>query len=505
MTKTKLVPLIILSLLTLVLFFFLRLSNLNGIPVFVDEGIYVRWSQVMKNEPNLRFIPQTDGKQPLSMWSTIPFFKITKDPLIAGRLVSVASGFGSLFAIAFLSYVLFGNFLVAIVSSLLYTLVPYTVFFDRMALADSMLSMFGIWTIGLGVLFAKTQRLDHAMLLGFAVGGGLLTKSPAIFFYPWIFLALVFFFRPAKKVKLQSLVKVFTGLFSVLVISQLMYGVLRLGPAFEMIGARNQDYLFTWKEVLSHPLNPLTGNLKTTINWLWLLLTPTILVALFLGFVSKKSRVSALFLIIVSLLPLFTQAAIAKVYTSRYILFGVTPLLPIASLGLYWLSTRRGKLIKLSTIVILIVPLFISILCVFSPTKAPLSFDMRNGYLEEWTAGWGQKDIANYFIDLEAQGEKVVAFTEGYFGTLPDGLQIYTNNHPNITIVGSSPYVGSIPEGLIDTDSKNQRFLILNKSRNHLNAGHLNDLHLVKEYVKPSRLDGSSEVLQLYRYLPNSL
>ncbi len=56
--------------------FFARLYNLTILPVFVDEAIYIRWSQVMKAESTLRFLPLSDGKQPLFMWVVIPFLKI---------------------------------------------------------------------------------------------------------------------------------------------------------------------------------------------------------------------------------------------------------------------------------------------------------------------------------------------------------------------------------------------------------------------------------------------
>lgn len=504
MTKNKITWIVIISLITFFLFFFLRLSKLNNLPVFVDEAIYIRWSQVMKNEASLRFLPQTDGKQPLFMWATVPFFKLSRDPLIAGRLVSVASGFGTLLGIGLLSYLLLGDILAVSLSMLILAILPYSVFFDRMALVDSMLAMFGIWSLCLSVLFAKTGRLDVAMLLGFTIGGGLLTKSPAVIFYVWLIIPVLLFFRP-KNHKLKSVGSLLIGFVATLIISQAMYGILRLGPAFEMIGSRNQDYLYTWKEVLNHPLSPLIGNLKTTLNWLWLLFSPTLLLVLIFGFVPKKTRKLSLFLILISVIPLIAQGAIAKVYTSRYVLFAVLPLIPVVGLGLNWLVTRKGILIKLSAIPLLLIPLTLSILCVFTPEKAPLSFDMRNGYLEEWTAGWGQKEIAGYFIDLESKGEKVVVFTEGFFGTLPDGLQIYTQGHPGITVVGSNPYVGAVPDGLIKTSPNNQRFLIVNKSRNHLNAGSLNTLQLIKEFPKPARQNGTTEVLQLYRYLPNSL
>src|SRR4030043_655222 len=78
------------------IFFLLRLINLTILPIFADEAIYIRWSQVMRVESTLRFLPLSDGKQPLFMWLTIPFLQIFSDPLLAGRFLSVVAGFVSL-------------------------------------------------------------------------------------------------------------------------------------------------------------------------------------------------------------------------------------------------------------------------------------------------------------------------------------------------------------------------------------------------------------------------
>ncbi|MBM3209681.1 hypothetical protein FJZ40_05350, partial [Candidatus Shapirobacteria bacterium] len=69
--------------LILALFFLFRLYDLTIIPVFADEAIYIRWAQVMRAEPTLRFLPLFDGKQPLFMWLVIPFLKLISDPLVA--------------------------------------------------------------------------------------------------------------------------------------------------------------------------------------------------------------------------------------------------------------------------------------------------------------------------------------------------------------------------------------------------------------------------------------
>lgn len=489
--------------LSLVLFFGLRFFDLTRIPVFVDEAIYIRWSQIMRNEPSLRFLPLSDGKQPLFMWATMPSLKTFTDPLVAGRMVSVFAGLLSLFGIAFLTLVLTKNLFLASLSSLVYAVLPFSVFFDRMALVDSFLSAFGTWSLGLGALLVKKARLDIALLLGFAIGLGLLTKSPAIFFYAWqpiLFLFLFLFDFKAKDVK-RRLLKLAGAWLVTLIISQAIYNILRLGPNFHLIGSRNQDYLFSFKEILTHPLNPLTGNLKTTVYWLWFLLTPPLFLVSFISFFGKYRKLAFLALLL-SFLPLFAQGLIAKVYTSRYILFAATPLIFPITLGLYEVG-RRLKKRWLVISIFLLWPLILSVVLVTSPEKANLPFDMRSGYLEEWTAGWGQKEIAAYLITKSAEGKKLVVGTDGYFGTLPDGLQIYTQGTKNITVIGGSPSISAIPTSLSDSlkDKKNTVYLVANASRVNLSPAELSRLKLLAEYPKPARLDGTHETLLFFQLL----
>src|SRR4030067_1847283 len=119
-----------------VIFFVTRLINLTLLPIFADEAIYVRWSQVMRNESTLRFLPLSDGKTPLFMWFLVPFLKFFSDPLFAGRFVSVLSGFGTMVGIFVLARYLWSA-RIALLASFLYVASPYMVFFDRMALVDS--------------------------------------------------------------------------------------------------------------------------------------------------------------------------------------------------------------------------------------------------------------------------------------------------------------------------------------------------------------------------------
>ncbi|MDO8637955.1 MAG: glycosyltransferase family 39 protein, partial [Candidatus Daviesbacteria bacterium] len=276
------IELLILGILT-VLFFVLRLPNLVSQPIFADEAIYIRWAQVMKAEPTLRFLPLSDGKTPLFMWIMIPFFKVFQNPLYAGRFLSVLAGFGSFLGILFLGWKFF-NPKVALWSVFLLTVTPFFVFFDRMALVDSMLAMFSIWSLFLAMLLIKYQRLDIAMFLGFALGGGILTKTPGMFNLLALPVSLISFDWKGKN-RQTRFIKTFGLLLLALGIGFVMYNLLRLGPGFTSLSSRNQDYIFAPNELVGRPLDPFIPHFHDISDWLPKLLTIPVLLLTILGIV----------------------------------------------------------------------------------------------------------------------------------------------------------------------------------------------------------------------------
>ncbi len=481
------------ALLVLVLYLSTRLINLTKLPVFVDEAIYIRWSQVMRHEPTLRFLPQSDGKQPLFMWLTIPAFKLFHDPVFAGRFISVLAGLGTLAGVITLTYLLTASRGLGLFAGVLYTLTPFSLFFDRMALVDSLLSTFGVWTLVIGLALVRRPRLDLAMILGFILGGAVLTKFPG-----WYFLALqpVLLLTLRHKPSARYLFKLAGAWIVAGIIAFGFYNILRLGPNFNMLNSRNQDYVFGLGEILHHPLNPFQGNALNTISWLINLITLPGIVIL-LTSVSDRRRRLILTLLAWVALPLLFQASIAKVYTSRYFVF-VVPALAV------WLALSLQSLMSKSQVVasLLLIWLVVAILnydqkLIFDIAHAPMPQNMAHGYLQEWTAGWGQKEIADY---LKIHNQKsVVIGTEGYFGTLPDGLQIYTEDVPHLTVIGVGQPIGNIPDSLANSLKQNDVYLVVNQSRNLLKPSDLARLELIAQYPKPPRPNGTHETLQFYR------
>ena len=129
--------LIIAVLLTLA-YFFLRLYQIMSLPIFTDEAIYVRWSQIARQDASWRFISLTDGKQPMFVWIALNLMRFVKDPLLASRLVSVFAGFATMIGLFFLGREIFKNRWIGILSAFLYLIFPFALVYDRMALYDSL-------------------------------------------------------------------------------------------------------------------------------------------------------------------------------------------------------------------------------------------------------------------------------------------------------------------------------------------------------------------------------
>jgi len=488
-----------------VLYFLFRLPNLTSQPIFADEAIYIRWAQVMRAEPTLRFLPLSDGKTPLFMWAMIPFLKFFHDPLFAGRLLSVASGFFTLLGVFFLAKKVF-NIRTAFWASLLYAVTPYSVFFDRMALVDSMLAAFTVWVVFFAVWLLGSLRLDLAMILGYLLGGAILTKTPGL---------LNLFFLPLTIIGFKSrggrhtLVKLVILWGAAIIIALIMYNFLRLGPNFHMLSSRNTDYVFSPMELIGRPLDPFIPHFNDIADWFPKLLTWPVLLCIAMGAIyilyglwqQSFRGVSLLGGIILfwALIPLLLNMAFLRTFTARYLLSSIPLFLIIAGFGVTKLLPRLAYIKRFPVVLMLVVllplPIYFNYLLITAPEKAPLPREERKGYFEDWTAGYGFSDIAKFLIE-KRKTEKVVLGTEGFFGTLPDGIQIYLDK-ANIQIVGST---ATISAEIRNAAEKNLTFFLGNK----LNmADKIRGIVLIKEYPKLKPLDNSPQDSSvLYQVLP---
>ena len=477
-------------------YFVLRLPNLTLQPIFADEAIYIRWAQVMRAEPTLRFVSVSDGKTPLFMWLMISLFKIFKDPLFAGRFLSVFAGFFTLLGVFFLTKKVF-NIKAGLWAALIYVVTPYTVFFDRMALVDSMLAGFTIWVIYFAILLTQVLRLDLAMILGYLLGGTILTKTPGLLNLLILPISILGF----KKTGKNSLIKLIVLWGVAIGIALIMYNILRLGPEFQKLSSRNADYVFSPLELLGRPLDPFIPHLRDMQDWFPKLFTPPILILIAIGifFTLKKLNRGAIVVLMWALMPLLFSMAFLKTFTARYLLTSIAPLLVFAGFGLYKIlekiTLKTNIKIFIGLVVVLPLSLQFDYQLIISPPPQDLPKEERIGYFEDWTAGYGFSEIADYLLEQKKTHPNIVLGTDGFFGTLPDGIQIYLDK-AQISIVGSS---ATISAQIRNAAKDNMTYFLGNK--NGL-EGRIKNVNLIKEYPKAKALNGHRDATVLYRVLP---
>src|SRR4030043_517475 len=480
-----------------IIYLFTRLVNLKIIPIFTDEAIYSYWAQVALHDPAHRFISLTDGKQPLFIWLAAISQHFIADPLIASRLVSVFAGLGSLLAIYLRCKTLF-NKRTAQVASILYIILPFTLLYDRMALFDSLLTMFGLFVILFSIKLVKEPRLDTAFLAGFSIGFAAITKSSGFFFLYLLPFSLLFFDIKSKDLKLRF---VKWAILSILVvfISMAMYNALRLSPLFYIIDRKNLEFIRSFSEVINHPFLFFYSNVKALISWTASYLTWPLFVifviGLFIGI--AKKNISALYLFILIAAPFLTEAFFNKILYPRFILFYFPYIIILTSYAVISIFEKLAKFRKyliLAVILIMIQPLQTSFKLITNPPSAKLPSSDAGQYLNDWPAGYGVNEVVNV-LKQESKEKDVYIGTEGTFGLYPFALNIYFYGNSKVHILSYWPVdPEELPSQIMDIAKDNKTYFVFNFTQKEITNPHL------KFFAKYQKGKGNS-YMRLYEII----
>jgi 4-amino-4-deoxy-L-arabinose transferase-like glycosyltransferase len=432
------------------LYFFTRLYNILGLPIFTDEAIYVRWAQIASNDAAWRFISLTDGKQPMYVWIAMVLMKLIHDPLLAGRIVSVIAGFFSMIGLFFLTNEIFKNRKIALFTSFMYVIYPFSLVYDRMALYDSLVAMFIIWAIYFEILLVRHLRLDLALILGMIMGGGMLTKTHANFALILLPLSLLLFNFRAKNWKkllgkwiIFALVAVF--------IANAMYLVLRLSPFFHIIETKNYVFSYQPQELLQAPFAYFLHNLSPLSDWVIKYMTLPFLVLVVASFLTgKKYLKEKLLLLAWFILPIVATAFIGRLLYPRFILFMTIPLLILGTYALYQMVVFAKKIwLKIIICVVFLMMFVVNDFYIITDlAKAKIPRSDLGQFIVSWPSGGGVKETIDYLTE-KSKTEKIYVGTEGTFGLMPYALEMYFINNPNVTIKAFWPVNDTMPEEVI--------------------------------------------------------
>jgi 4-amino-4-deoxy-L-arabinose transferase-like glycosyltransferase len=311
-----------------------------------------------------------------------------------------------------ISRILF-NKTIGLVSAGLYIICPFVLLYDRMALADGILSAFSTLTLLWSISIIKEPKKEYVWLLGVSIALGILTKI-----FPGIVLLstplIVWLCLPKRKK--SGLLRYFRNVY----LLAIGFNLIPICIFFKKTTQIVEKSVFA--PTSFDFLQNFSSNVKMASEWLWAYWTPTVMILGMIGFIMalvKKQR-EAILLSILVLFPIVAIAGISRVLFPRYILFVTVPFLILTSWSLVHLKNILEvwgmKIVGQSEhIVVNAIISFLFFVILFfparridyylwtDPSRAPLPRIERIQYVEEWPSGYGVKEAV---IDLLKEAER---------------------------------------------------------------------------------------------------
>jgi hypothetical protein len=398
-----------------------RLFALTTLPMFLDERIYLRWAYWITQGRRLQ-VPFVAGKG-LSVWVLAAVTPQAANPLLAGRLLTVAVGILTLVAVHRLAARLTGDVRLADVAAVFYVACPFTLFHDRMVLTDPYLSAFTAWTLLLALRLAGTPRPRHGALLGAAMALGISTKVTGLPLLALPLLVLVVM-GGTRRAWVKPLALAYA-----VALALIAYPVWRFfsrpsGELSKLAGSGGDD---------SPVAATVSANLGLALSWLWGYWTTGLVLLAAVGVVvalrTSALRRSGVLLILVAVGPVALFASVARVWFPRYVLFSTVPLVILAALGFRALldairrrspvSAWTGPVLTTVLLAVVLAPALRFDAALWTdPSRAPLPDVDRFQYVTGWPSGYGGRDS--------------IAFLRARRAERPEGLTLVTPG-PSIT------------------------------------------------------------------------
>jgi len=463
----------------LVFYFASRILFIFKFPLFHDEAMYIHWAQAVADDWFNRYVSLIDGKQPLFIWLASLSLQLVKNPIVAGRLVSVFSGALSLLGIYLIGKELF-DYQTGMIASLIYIIIPFTFIYDGLALMDSLLLMLGVYACFLTIKLVKNQQKEQMFLLGFVLGLGLLTKSSAVFF---IYLLPFSLIVAEKEKNIKRLLILFLGAIG---IAKLIEAVMRFSIYYPIIESKNHQFIYTFKEIFHNPLIGIKNNLFIIPSWIISYLGVPVIIFACLSLVITKEKKAVVFTSLYTIIPIVVSVIFAKLSYPRHFLFAVWPILLLAAVTV----NKLTKLISGQLKYLIILVLFVIVIgafktdlnLLFNTSKASLPSIERWQFFEGEPSGYGLENLYDFF---DVKKEKILVFTDRSMGILADGLAIHYQKNNLIKIVGSDEITKNMIIDQINRYRPDKIYLIL--SWQMLPEGI--EVVLEKEIIRPGGLN----------------
>jgi 4-amino-4-deoxy-L-arabinose transferase-like glycosyltransferase len=411
-----------------------RLVFIIHFPLFFDEAIYIHWGQYVMDDSNRLFISMYDGKQPLFIWLVSGALRLTSHPVIAGRIVSVIAGLSSLIGVYLIGKNLW-SIKVGYIAAFLYSIIPFFLVYDGLALMDGLLCTFSIWSTYFIFQIIYQRNIKYSIITGIIIGLGLLTKSSANFFLLLLPLGLIIFPKLSKKTIFQFLINCVV----IIIISKSLEGILRFSSYFPVIATKNSEFFRSILEFLKNPLYSVSNNIHNIIEWYGIYIGLPIWILSGLSFIFNRKRQIIYFLFSICI-PTMIMIFFGKQLYPRHLLFMIWPTVILAAVSIHNILDRlpQNKMLLFPLLVgiyfICLIPMNIDHKLLYDYRKAPIPTIEKWQLINGKPAGIGIDSLRKYLNKYHH--ERVLIMTDMPLGILPDGIAIYYHKNINYTFIG---------------------------------------------------------------------
>lgn len=457
----------------------MRLPHLSNLPTYGDEAIYLRWAQLIREDPGAHlWVSMIDAKLPLHYWLLALFFTLTRDPILSGRVLSVLLGLATIVPLVRLSYEVerlerwreeraAGGLWPAAVAVLFVVFSPLIAWFQRLALAEALLMLEAVALAWSSLRLARLAACDsgpQALMrngLGWGVVWGAMLVTKQNFSYLHAALPVIALALYGGRGKVRALAGrawrpllaggllagamfvpvLFTddhySLRERLVYKVYLYDRTGLSPGETVL--KNLAWLLIPRAEGAVRLWPHSAESALADGALWVYLTPPVCLVVALApalWAARRCRGAALFFGTWSALLLLALLGNANMSVVRYAVLGLMPLVLLAARAAAHLADtlahgRRGVYVGVIALA-LAWPGVLSVWQVVDSGAPTLLAGDRRHYLHD-SIGGGLMERTTAFFREEADKGPLVLLTNNHFGQ-SEYFWLMLKDHPNIQL-----------------------------------------------------------------------
>ncbi len=406
-----------------------RIAFLERLPAFNDEATHIRWAQAAVGA---YFVPEMSvGKWLPLQWMAL-FVRLPIDALVGARLASVSMGLVTLLACVWINRELFG-WTEGLVAGVVYAIVPFALFYDRVALADVYVSAFAAWSVFFATAMRRRTGLGYGLGLTLCLFATILSKpTGGVFLLTPLLVGAWLVARDQRASYLRRSLPAVIGGGGFLVF--LLFG----GYGTELIAA--QATLDG-----AGGLDRFLANLAAAREWLVPLFTPAIVWAtaaasLFAVMRLFRDAWEEAFLLALLALSFVPYALVSTIWYPRYVVFMVVPVALLVARTIAAVASsvgarvgRRSPSADGATSGLVLASMVLALVVASAPRSAVLLTDParaglpdieRRMYVSGCASGYGLPELA-VFLEEQARRSPINVVAFAGQGPPNEGIDAY--------------------------------------------------------------------------------